>query len=243
MPTTTAKAPTPKKLATRSEAARDRLDAWVREVVAWHFSPGDGHALLARLREARGLRPAQGGEELRRPRPLRPLPGRVAARRPRAALGAEGLRGQAGLHLRDRRLHRRAQVAHQHRRLPHRLRDVQRDPARRVLPQGRRLAARRPFAARAGCAWPSSTSASYRGGICFMVDLDPRWVIKLIKARRDGADGEVQAARRRPGAHAPARPTTTSAACSRPRSCSRRSARRSRSRSSGSRASSAAAPR
>ena len=42
MPTTTAKAPTPKKLATRSEAARDRLDAWVREVVAWHFDPRSG---------------------------------------------------------------------------------------------------------------------------------------------------------------------------------------------------------
>jgi phenylacetate-coenzyme A ligase PaaK-like adenylate-forming protein len=28
--------------------------------------------------------------------------------------------------------------------------------------------------------------AQYRGGICFMVDLDPRWVIKLIKA------GEMQ---------------------------------------------------
>jgi hypothetical protein len=26
--------------------------------------------------------------------------------------------------------------------------------------------------------------AQYRGGICFMVDLDPRWVIKLIKQRR-----------------------------------------------------------
>src|SRR3990170_6295618 len=26
--------------------------------------------------------------------------------------------------------------------------------------------------------------AQYRGGICFMVDLDPRWVIKLIKARQ-----------------------------------------------------------
>ena len=26
--------------------------------------------------------------------------------------------------------------------------------------------------------------AQHRGGICFMVDLDPRWVIKLIKARQ-----------------------------------------------------------
>ena len=26
--------------------------------------------------------------------------------------------------------------------------------------------------------------AQHRGGICFMVDLDPRWVIKLIKMRQ-----------------------------------------------------------
>jgi hypothetical protein len=32
--------------------------------------------------------------------------------------------------------------------------------------------------------------AQYRGGICFMVDLDPRWVIKLIKM------GEIEMAER-----------------------------------------------
>ena len=26
--------------------------------------------------------------------------------------------------------------------------------------------------------------AQYRGGICFCVDLDPRWVVKLIKQRK-----------------------------------------------------------
>ena len=30
--------------------------------------------------------------------------------------------------------------------------------------------------------------AQHRGGICFMVDLDPRWVIKLIKNAPDGSD-------------------------------------------------------
>ena len=47
--------------------------------------------------------------------------------------------------------------------------------------------------------------AQHRGGICFMVDLDPRWVIKLIKSAADGAGGGVQAPRDRSGADAPAR--------------------------------------
>ena len=45
-------------------------------------------------------------------------------------------------------------------------------------------------AARAACASPSSISAQHRGGICFCVDLDPRWVIKLIKR------GDIQEAER-----------------------------------------------
>ena len=69
----------------------------------------------------------------------------------------KGLAGQADLRLRDRRQHRRAEVAHHHRRLPHRLRAVQRHPARTMLSERRELADARPVAARAGCGWPSST--------------------------------------------------------------------------------------
>ena len=39
-------------------------------------------------------------------------------------------------------------------------------------------------AARGGCVSPIEHLAQHRGGICFMVDLDPRWVIKLIKSRQ-----------------------------------------------------------
>ena len=77
------------------------------------------------------LRSAQGRPRLRRPRPLRPLRGRMAARRPGAALGAQGLRRQADLRLRNRRQHRRPEVAHRARGLPHRLRELQRDAAGR----------------------------------------------------------------------------------------------------------------
>ena len=64
--------------------------------------------------------------------------GRMAARRTGAALGAARARRQAGLRVRDRRDDRHPEDAHRLRRLPHRLRAVQRDAARRVLPERRR---------------------------------------------------------------------------------------------------------
>ena len=78
MPTTTAKAPTPKKLATRSEAARDRLDAWVREVVAWHFDTKTGTPFWLDWAKQRGMDP-------------RKLPSFAATARERVAVYMEGL--------------------------------------------------------------------------------------------------------------------------------------------------------
>ena len=64
--------------------------------------------------------------------------------------------------------------------------------------------------------------AQYRGGICFCIDLDPRWVIKLIKKGwMEHLEG-VQGALHRSGDHDPAAPATTSSACSPRRSCSKR---------------------
>jgi hypothetical protein len=68
----------------------------------------------------------------------------MAARRPRPEVGAEGVCGQARLRLRDGRQYRRPQSAHQHRRLPDRLLDLQRHAAGRVVPEGRGLAVDRP---------------------------------------------------------------------------------------------------
>ena len=66
----------------------------------------------------------------------------------------QGLRRPPGLRLRDRRHHRRAQVAHQRRRLPHRLRGVQRDAARtsssRRAPTGCTVGPSRPAPAAPG---------------------------------------------------------------------------------------------
>ena len=46
--------------------------------------------------------------------------------------------------------------------------------------------------------------AQYRGGICFCVDLDPRWVIKLIKKGWMRAPAGLQGSRHRPGGDDPA---------------------------------------
>jgi hypothetical protein len=83
--------------------------------------------------------------------------------------------------------------------------------------------------------------AQHRGGICFMVDLDPRWVIKLIRMRQME---QVEAYKRHviDQALTPCVRTRTSSASSRRRSSWKRCARVSL-KKMGSAASSAAAPR
>ena len=68
--------------------------------------------------------------------------------------------------------------------------------------------------------------AQHRGGISFCVDLDPRWVIKLIKRGNEQMEPYKQHVIEQ--ALTLLRRTTTSAACSPRRSCSRRWPRRSR---------------
>ena len=87
---------------------------------------------------------------------------------------------QADLRLRDRRHDRHSQEPHRGRRLPHRLRAVQRHAAGEVFSQGLELADARPSGPRR-LRLAVEHLAQYRGGICFCIDLDPRWVIKLIK--------------------------------------------------------------
>ena len=47
--------------------------------------------------------------------------------------------------------------------------------------------------------------AQYRGGICFMTDLDPRWVDQADQARQNRCSRGLQATRGRAGPHAAAR--------------------------------------
>ena len=68
--------------------AREALDAWVREIVAWHFNPATGCPFwleYAKKLEFDPLKEIKGFDDLQEVRPVR---GRMAARRPGAALGA-----------------------------------------------------------------------------------------------------------------------------------------------------------
>ena len=162
---------------------RARLDAHVREIVHWHFSPETGCPFWLEKRRELGLRPAQGGPGLRRPQAVRPLRGRVAARRAGAALGAEGPRRPADLRLRDRRLDRRAEVAAS---TSTTSASTTRSSATTLpdetFPRGADWLMLGPTGPRR-LRLAIEHLAQHRGGICFCVDLDPRWVNKLIKTR------------------------------------------------------------
>ena len=138
--------------------ARMALDQWVRELMQWHFNPDDRAARSG----STGPR-APAGIRARRSTATTTSTSSGSSRTSGCAAAPvrrwvpKGYAGQARLRLRDRRQHGRPEVAHQHRRLPHRLRDVQRDAAGRALPEGRRLARWSARAARGGCGWPSST--------------------------------------------------------------------------------------
>ena len=124
----------------------------------WHFDPATGTPFWLELgRAASGFDPRRevsGYDDLDKFGPSRTsgcAAGRCGAGCPRAYAD------RPIYDLRDRRQHRRAQVAHQHRRLPHRLRDVQRHAARRSSSPRAPTGCRSGPPARAGCAWPSST--------------------------------------------------------------------------------------
>ena len=75
--------------------AREKLDAWVREVVAWHFDPATGCPFWLEQAAKLDWDPRQ---EIQAYADLRRF-GLVAARRPGAPLGTKGLRRPARLHL------------------------------------------------------------------------------------------------------------------------------------------------
>ena len=164
------------------DAARTALDAHVREIVAWHFDPATGcpfwldFAQQARLGSAAEI---SGFDDLKR---LGAVRGRVAARRPGAALGPEGARRAS------RSTCSRPAAPPASRRRASRCDDFRTDyelfsddAAGRVLPEGRELADARAVGPAAPAPGGRAPRAVSGGGICFCVDLDPRWVIKLIK--------------------------------------------------------------
>ncbi len=124
----------------------------------------------------------------------------MAPRRAGAPLGAQGVCRQADLRLRDRRHDGHSQEPHRDRRLSHRLSMFSDTLPDEVFSQGLELADARADRAAAAAAG-GRASGQFRGGICFCVDLDPRWVDQADQEGLDGASRSVQAALHRSGDH------------------------------------------
>jgi hypothetical protein len=167
-------------LKSRMKSARDALDSWVREIVQWHFDPETGCPFWLEYgksldwdprRDVRGYddldRFGNFQDEWLRGGPVRRWVPKVYAERPVYALETGGRTGvpKSRIDIDDFRIDYEA--------FSDTLPDV-------AFPKGSdwlMLGPSGPRRLRLGV----EHLAQHRGGICFMVDLDPRWVIKLIK--------------------------------------------------------------
>ena len=165
------------------EQAATALDAWVREVVAWHFDPATGTpfwlAYAARAgwdprREIRGYadldRFGSFDDEWLRGGPVRRWVPRAYADRPIYVFETGGSTGvpKSRINIEDFRIDYEA------------FSDTLPEAA---FPRGADWLSVGPTGPRR-LRLSVEHLAQHRGGICFMVDLDPRWVIKLLKAGR-----------------------------------------------------------
>jgi hypothetical protein len=176
-------------LEARAARARGALDAWVREVVAWHFDPATGCPFwLDRVKEL-GFDPRREvrsyedlgrfgpfEDEWLRGGPVRRWVPRGYAGRPVYVFETGGSTGvpKSRISIDDFRIDYEAfsETLPEH-----------------AFPKGADWLAVGPSGPRR-LRLAVEHLAQHRGGICFMVDLDPRWVIKLIKAG-EGAMAEA----------------------------------------------------
>ena len=176
-------------LATRVQQARERLDAWTREIVAWHFSPETGCPFWLDYAAKLGWDPRKEihsyadldkfgffQDEWLRGGPVRRWVPKGFAGRPVSVFETGGSTGvpKSRINIEDFRIDYEQFSAT----LP--------DDA---FPKGADWLQVGPTGPRR-LRLAVEHLAQHRGGICFMVDLDPRWVIKLIKW------GEMQMAER-----------------------------------------------
>jgi len=160
--------------------AKETLDAWVREVVRWHFDPETGtpfwleyakkldfdpRAVIRRYEDLSRLGYFQ--DEWLRGGPVRRWVPKGYAGRPVSIFETGGSTGvpKSRISIDDFRIDYEAFSAT----LP--------DEA---FPRGSDWLSLGPTGPRR-LRLAVEHLAQYRGGICFMVDLDPRWVIKLLK--------------------------------------------------------------
>jgi phenylacetate-coenzyme A ligase PaaK-like adenylate-forming protein len=167
-------------LQTQSKTSREALDAWVREIVEWHFNPATGcpfwldHAKTLDWdprREIKGYADlARFGffqDEWLRGGPVQRWIPRGLSGRPVYVFETGGSTGvpKSRISIEDFRLDYEA--------FSETLPDEFFPPGADWLSLGPTGPRRLRLAV--------EHLAQYRGGICFMVDLDPRWVIKLLK--------------------------------------------------------------
>ena len=106
----------------------------------------------------------------------------MAARRAGASLGSQGVRATSrstSSKPAARRAFRRVAIVIDDFRIDYEL--FSETLPDEYFPKRRQLADAGSVRSAALCGWRSSICASIRGGICFCIDLDPRWVVKLIK--------------------------------------------------------------
>ena len=164
----------------RADAARASLDAWVREVVAWHFDPATGCPFWLEWAEKAGWDPRKEVEcfddlrkfghfedEWLRGGPVRRWVPRAYADKPVFVFETGGTTGIP-----------KSRIAIDDFRTDYELfSDTLPDEC---FPQGANWLMLGPSGPRR-LRLAVEHLAQHRGGICFCVDLDPRWVIKLIR--------------------------------------------------------------
>ncbi len=171
-------------LPARAAAARERLDAWVRECVAWHFDPATGTPFWLDYAAKLGLDPrreihcfddlAKLGpfqDEWLRGGPVRRWVPKAYSDRPVYVFETGGSTGipKSRINIEDFRIDYSM------------FSDTLNEtffllPARELAP----CSLRAPSGPRR-LRLAVEHLAQVRGGICFCIDLDPRWVIRLIK--------------------------------------------------------------
>jgi hypothetical protein len=167
-------------LQTRIHATKENLDAWVREVVQWHFDPATGCPFWLSYAEKLKWDPRKEiqnyddleklecfQDEWLRGGPVRRWVPKGYAGRPVYTFETGGSTGipKSRINIEDFRLDYEA--------FSETLPEV-------FFPKGSDWLSLGPTGPRR-LRLAVEHLAQYRNGICFMVDLDPRWVIKLLK--------------------------------------------------------------
>ena len=167
-------------LETRIKGARQALDAWVREIVEWHFSPETGcpfwldYARQLDWDPRRAIRSYEDlarfgffADEALRGGPVRRWVPRGFAGRPVYVFETGGSTGVP-----------KSRVSIEDFRVDYEM--FSKTLPDEFFPKGADWLSLGPTGPRR-LRLSVEHLAQYRGGICFMVDLDPRWVIKLVR--------------------------------------------------------------